>query len=70
VGGSGGVVVAAVIPGGILAHVGFPAQMSLNGALFEPLLTLGVYLLMLLLLLIEPWCKKSYSVFGVYHEKF
>jgi hypothetical protein len=44
--------------------------MLLSGALFEPLLTLGVYLLMLLLLLIEPWCKKSYSVFGVYHEKF
>jgi hypothetical protein len=63
------VVVAAVIPGGILAHVGFPAQMSLNGALFEPLLTLGVYLLMLLLLLIEPWCKK-YAVFRCLPRKF
>lgn len=44
--------------------------MPLNRALFEPLLTLDIYLLMLLLLLIEPWCKKSYSVFGIYHEKF
>jgi len=50
----------------IALHAALPEQMPLSWALFEPVEILGLYLLMLVLPLIDPWRRSCARFDGVY----
>ncbi|MEW6574460.1 MAG: SdpI family protein [Bacillota bacterium] len=57
------VIIAGLFTGAIVVHLRLPEEMPLSWALFEPVMILGLYLLMLLVPLIDPW-RKNYARFG------
>ncbi|MFZ5897721.1 MAG: SdpI family protein [Bacillota bacterium] len=60
------VILAGLFGGAIALHTALPEQMPLSWALFEPVMILGLYVLMLLVPLIDPW-RRNYARFdGVY----
>jgi uncharacterized membrane protein len=62
-------IIGGLVGGAVLLHLKLPEEMPLNWALFEPPLILGLYLLMLLLPLIDPW-RKNYARFGGVYRLF
>lgn len=59
-------ILAGLFGGAIILHTALPDQMLLSWALFEPVMILSLYLLMLLAPLLDPW-RRNYARFdGVY----
>ncbi|MEW6171599.1 MAG: hypothetical protein AB1510_00815 [Bacillota bacterium] len=63
-----GVIIAGLFTGAVFIHLKLPEEMPLSWALFEPVMILFLYLLMLLVPLIDPW-RKKHTVFRYLSRK-